>query len=91
MGTILILIHAIYMFSIIPITIPYVFTGSLALAGLLAVLVTGYLRKRKSSGKRRRYHRYVAILFLVLVLIHIVIKQSRYCLLGQPRFALTKK
>lgn len=73
MGTILIIIHAIYMFSFIPITNPYAITGSLALIGLLGVLITGYLRKQKSTGKRRRYHRYMAILFIVFILIHILL------------------
>jgi hypothetical protein len=72
-GTIIIVLHATLMLTIIPITSPHALTGLLALLGLLTVLITGYLRKRKSSGKRRRFHRYMAFLFIVLVIIHLVI------------------
>jgi hypothetical protein len=73
MGTILIIIHAIYMFTFIPNINLYAITGTLALVALLAVLITGYLRKQKSSGKRRRYHRYMAFVFIVFTLIHIFV------------------
>jgi cation transport ATPase len=72
-GTIIIFLHAALMLTMIPINSPYALTGLLTLLGLLGVLITGYLRKRKSSGKRRRYHRYMAFLFIALVIIHLVI------------------
>ncbi|WP_257351340.1 hypothetical protein [Pseudalkalibacillus decolorationis] len=45
--------------------------GLFALIGLAGVLFTGYLRKQKSSGRRRRYHRYCAYAFIVLVIVHL--------------------
>jgi DMSO/TMAO reductase YedYZ heme-binding membrane subunit len=72
-GTLMIIFHASLMLTIIPINSPYALTGLLTLLGLLGVLITGYLRKRRSSGKRRRYHRYMAFLFIILVIIHLVI------------------
>ncbi len=48
-------------------------SGMIAIGGLSALLLTGYLRKRKSSGKRRRFHRYAAYLFLFFVLIHMML------------------
>jgi hypothetical protein len=73
MGTILILLHASWMLTIIPITSMYAMTGLFTLLGLLGVLVTGYLRKRKSSGKRRRFHRYMAFIFIVFIIIHLMV------------------
>jgi hypothetical protein len=72
-GAIIIVIHATLMLTIIPIESPHALTGLLTLLSLLAVLITGYLRKRKSSGKRRRYHRYMAFLFIVVLLIHLMV------------------
>jgi hypothetical protein len=72
-GTLLIVFHAALMVTIIPINSPHAFSGLLSLVGLLAVLITGYLRKRRSSGKRRRYHRYMAFIFIALVIIHIIV------------------
>lgn len=72
-GAIIIVLHATLMLSIIPITSPHALTGLLTLLGLIAVLVTGYFRKRKSSGKRRRYHRYMAFLFILFVIIHLMV------------------
>ncbi|WP_349409199.1 hypothetical protein [Pseudalkalibacillus sp. SCS-8] len=46
-------------------------TGMVALIALAALLFTGYLRKRKSSGRRRRFHRYTAYLFLIIVFFHV--------------------
>ncbi|MGP4081883.1 hypothetical protein ACTWQL_18460 [Pseudalkalibacillus sp. R45] len=48
-------------------------SGMIAIGGLVVLIFTGYLRKRKSSGKRRRFHRYAAYLFLFFVLIHMVL------------------
>jgi hypothetical protein len=72
MGTLFISLHISWMLTIIPLESPKGLTGLLALSGLLAVLVTGYLRKRKSSGRRRRYHRYMAFAFIALVIFHLV-------------------
>jgi hypothetical protein len=72
-GTGLIVLHAALMLTIIPTQSPLLLTGLLTLLGLLGVLITGYLRKIKSSGKRRRYHRYLSFLFILLVIIHILV------------------
>jgi hypothetical protein len=72
-GTALITIHAIWMLRLMPIQSPFVLTGLITLLALMAVLISGYLRKLKSSGKRRRYHRYLSILFIILVVIHILV------------------
>ncbi|WP_221569047.1 hypothetical protein [Alkalihalobacillus sp. TS-13] len=48
-------------------------SGMIAIGGLAVLLFTGYLRKRKSSGKRRRFHRFTAYLFLFFVLIHMLL------------------
>ncbi|WLD93630.1 hypothetical protein [Alkalihalobacillus sp. AL-G] len=47
--------------------------GVLALIGLAGVLFTGYLRKQKSSGRRRRYHRYFAYVFVASTILHMVL------------------
>jgi cation transport ATPase len=72
-GTIFITLHATLMLSIIPITSQTAITGLLTLISLIGVLFTGFLRKRKSSGKRRRFHRYVSFLFVSFLVIHLVI------------------
>jgi hypothetical protein len=71
-GTLLIVLHVMVMASLMPIT-PKTITGLLAMIALCFVLFTGYLRKRKSSGKRRRFHRYMAFLFIALVVIHVIV------------------
>lgn len=70
-GTFLILIHSIFMLRMIPIQSSYAVTGMIAFTALLAVVSTGILRKFKSSGKRRRYHRYMGFLFIIFVILHI--------------------
>ncbi|MCF6411771.1 hypothetical protein [Pseudalkalibacillus salsuginis] len=47
-------------------------SGFLAVCALIPLLVTGYLRKKKSSGKRRRFHRYSAYISFIFILIHIL-------------------
>ncbi|MCF6139387.1 hypothetical protein [Pseudalkalibacillus berkeleyi] len=47
--------------------------GLVAVAALVALLATGYLRKIKSSGKRRRYHRYASYIFLLITILHMLI------------------
>jgi membrane-anchored protein YejM (alkaline phosphatase superfamily) len=71
-GTILIVLHVTIMASVMPIT-PKTITGLLALIALFSVLFTGYLRKRKSSGKRRKFHRYMAFLFIAFVIMHVIV------------------
>ncbi|WP_066175938.1 DUF4405 domain-containing protein [Bacillus marinisedimentorum] len=65
-----ILPHAWWMGSNVPFDNRYSWTGALALLALIPLLITGYMRKRKSSGKRRRFHRYSAFVFVGLMLIH---------------------
>jgi hypothetical protein len=71
-GTLLIAIHVIIMASIVPSSVNAI-TGFFALLALVTVLFTGYLRKRKSSGNRRRFHRFMAFLFIGLVIIHVIV------------------
>lgn len=73
MGTLFISFHITWMMTIIPLNNPKGFTGLLASCGLLALLITGYLRIRKSSGRRRRYHRYMAFVFILFVIIHLIV------------------
>lgn len=73
LGLLFIFWHAFFMFMHIPPATAKMITGAAALIALLPLIVTGYLRKRKSSGKRRRYHRYSAFLFAAAVLIHFVL------------------
>jgi hypothetical protein len=72
-GIFWIILHASWMLTLIPINSPKAITGLLTLLGLIGVLLTGYLRKVKSSGKRRRYHRYTAVLFILVVIFHLMI------------------
>ncbi len=67
-----ILVHISYMLSIGSAQTSTGQLGLLAVVFLVALLTTGYLRKRKSSGRRRRYHRYTAYLFLLFVLLHML-------------------
>ncbi|MGM7703580.1 hypothetical protein ACSVDE_17800 [Pseudalkalibacillus sp. Hm43] len=71
-GLAAILMHISYMLSIGSAVTSTGQLGILAVFSLGALLTTGYLRKQKSSGRRRRYHRYTAYLFLLLVLLHIL-------------------
>lgn len=72
-GVLLIILHVMGMQRIISINSPRAISGYLALLSLLSVLITGYLRKRKSSGKRRRFHRYMSFLFIFFVLVHLAV------------------
>jgi membrane-anchored protein YejM (alkaline phosphatase superfamily) len=71
-GALLIVLHVTIMTSLMPKTQETI-TGLLTMIALFSVLFTGYLRKRKSSGKRRRFHRYMAFLFITLVIIHVIV------------------
>jgi drug/metabolite transporter (DMT)-like permease len=72
-GTLFIVLHATLMLKAIPVTSPRAITGLLSMLSLFAVLTTGYLRKRRSSGKRRRFHRYMAFIFITFVIIHLIV------------------
>jgi hypothetical protein len=71
-GIVLIAVHAAMMVFIFPITSKSI-SGFIAILALLSVIFTGYLRKRKSSGLRRRSHRYTAFLLIIAVIIHVLI------------------
>ncbi|SDI92661.1 hypothetical protein [Alteribacillus bidgolensis] len=73
LGTVLLLPHVIGMSFYYSTTNPKALTGLFAVCSFFAVLISGYLRKKRSSGKRRRYHRYTAFLFIVILFVHIVI------------------
>lgn len=72
-GTVFIFLHAWRMITIIPLGTLHKVTGIVSVLTLMGVLITGYLRKQKSSGKRRRYHRYSSFLFAAAVLIHLLV------------------
>ncbi|WP_088006469.1 hypothetical protein [Indiicoccus explosivorum] len=48
-------------------------SGFLAVGALVPLLWTGYRRKQKSSGKRRRHHRYTAFVFILIASLHILL------------------
>ncbi|WP_202080572.1 hypothetical protein [Caldalkalibacillus salinus] len=50
---------------------PKLTSGFMAILTLIPLLVTGYLRKQKASGARRRSHRYTGIVFVVAASIHV--------------------
>jgi hypothetical protein len=72
LGVLFVLPHAAWMAYTLPITNFYTLTGYLTSFALAGVLFTGYLRSQKSSGKRRRYHRYLSFLFVLLLLVHVL-------------------
>jgi hypothetical protein len=65
--------HAFIMLRVSSLTTIKPLTGLLTIISLVGVILTGYLRKRKSSGRRRRYHRYIAFSFLILLVVHTLI------------------
>jgi hypothetical protein len=71
-GLFWILLHAYWMGRIYEMNLKSI-TGILTIIALAFVILTGYLRKQKSSGKRRRFHRYASYLFLVFVSIHLLV------------------
>ncbi|WP_158736920.1 hypothetical protein [Alteribacillus sp. YIM 98480] len=73
LGTVLLLPHVVGMPFYYAVTNPKALSGLLAVCSFLAVWVSGYLRKKRSSGKRRRYHRYTAFLFIVILFVHLVV------------------
>ncbi|SDH24620.1 hypothetical protein SAMN05192534_10324 [Alteribacillus persepolensis] len=70
-GALMLFPHAAGMPSFYPVLTLKAMSGSAAAAAFMAVLLTGYFRKQKSSGKRRRYHRYAAFVFVLACLIHV--------------------
>ena len=48
-----------------------IITGILAVTGLIFVLAAGYLRSRKATGKRRKFHILTAFTFFMLIVVHI--------------------
>lgn len=48
-------------------------SGGIAFAGLTAILVSGYLRRKKATGKRRRAHLYLSMLLFFLMTLHIIL------------------
>lgn len=71
-GVLWLLIHVFVMSSATLVNLKAM-TGIMALLALSAVLVTGYMRKRKASGKRRRSHRYISYAFLIFLCVHLLI------------------
>jgi hypothetical protein len=72
-ATSLIILHIIFIVFSIPfdLTKPKLLTGLLAVIGLTSTLLAGYLRSKKASGKRRKWHILAAFAFFVLALVHI--------------------
>ncbi|RNF39552.1 hypothetical protein [Planococcus salinus] len=71
-GSLFIVWHLAFMLSQVSMT-PTGIAGYVTVLALLPLLVTGYMRGRKSSGLRRRMHRYMAFLFIGAVLIHVFV------------------
>lgn len=72
-GALWIAVHAYGMLQYISIQQTQAVTGLLTLVSLAAVLFSGYLRSRRSSGRRRRYHRYLSFVFIFFLLFHLFI------------------
>ena len=71
-GSFFIVWHLVFMVIHAPATSTAV-AGYLTAIALLPLLLSGYLRGRKSSGRRRRVHRYMAFLFVGMLLIHVLV------------------
>jgi hypothetical protein len=52
---------------------PKTWSGILAILGLTVLLFSGLLRRKKATGRRRRFHYTMAFLFFFLVFLHIFI------------------
>ncbi|WP_280769292.1 hypothetical protein [Salipaludibacillus daqingensis] len=48
-------------------------TGIISFFFLLLLMITGWIRNQKATGKRKRFHRYASFIFIIIVIIHIVI------------------
>jgi predicted anti-sigma-YlaC factor YlaD len=69
----LIILHIIFIIFSIPfdLTKPKLLTGLLAVIGLFFTLLAGYLRSKKATGNRRKYHIMTAFIFFIVALVHI--------------------
>jgi predicted anti-sigma-YlaC factor YlaD len=69
----LIILHIIFIVFSIPfdLTKPKLITGLLAVIGLFFTLLAGYLRSKKATGTRRKYHIITAFIFFIVALVHI--------------------
>lgn len=71
LGLLFILYH-VYFF--LPVNHSFVhLSGLLALMTILPLFLTGYLRKRKATGKRKLTHRYAGYLCIASILLHIIL------------------
>jgi predicted anti-sigma-YlaC factor YlaD len=72
-ATSLIILHIIFIVFSIPfdLTKPKLLTGLLAVIGLFFTLLAGYLRSKKATGTRRKYHIMTAFIFFIVALVHI--------------------
>ncbi|MFT4415239.1 hypothetical protein ACLM5H_15365 [Fredinandcohnia humi] len=77
-GAILIIFHGEIMLLKLGASIGYthskIITGEIAILFLVITLFAGYLRHKKSSGRRRKFHFLSAFLFLIMVLLHMLMK-----------------
>lgn len=69
-ATTLIAFHAILMLMVHNWNIKTA-SGVLAVLGLSILLFSGYLRRKKATGKRRKFHYTMAFIFFGIALIHI--------------------
>jgi uncharacterized membrane protein len=46
-------------------------TGLLAAAIFIILFVSGLIRNRKATGRRRKFHRFMAFLFLIMMFLHL--------------------
>jgi hypothetical protein len=69
----LIILHIIFIIFSIPfdLTKHKLLTGLLAVIGLFFTLLAGYLRSKKATGNRRKYHIMTAFIFFIVALVHI--------------------
>ncbi|WP_174616166.1 hypothetical protein [Virgibacillus ihumii] len=47
-------------------------SGGIAFAGLIGVLFSGYLRRKKATGKRRRAHLQLSMLLFFMMALHVI-------------------
>lgn len=52
---------------------PVFISGIFAFLLLIILLFSGWLRRRKATGKRRKFHFFMAFIFFAFVLLHIVL------------------
>lgn len=71
-GATLILVHGWMMISV-HLWSGKLATGLIATGTLLFLLFSGLLRRRKATGKRRRFHYQMAFIFFAFVFLHVLI------------------